>query len=161
MTILRVLKNVCIRGFNLDKNLPIEKNDLSEIATVCQPRFTAPVRWLLMTLAVASLAVGVIAAFIPGLPTTIFVIVAAWAASLSSPRLYCWITEHKLFGPLLSHWKKGEMPRRAKWVVTVLMTLAAGFLVWSHAPLGLWPAMALVCMACVLIWLWFRPEPKD
>ena len=44
----------------------------------------APVRWLLLALAVVCLALAIVGIFLPVLPTVPFVLLAAWAASLSS-----------------------------------------------------------------------------
>ncbi len=45
-------------------------------------------RWAWWLLAYASLALGIIGAFVPGMPTTVFVLVAAWAAARGSERLH-------------------------------------------------------------------------
>ncbi|ENO90692.1 YbaN family protein [Thauera linaloolentis] len=117
-------------------------------------------RWLLLALAVTSLAVGAAGLVIPGLPTTEFVLLAAWAAARSSPQLHAWIAGHRLFGPLLEHWQRGRLPRKAKWAATCTMGLAA-----LAMPLGIShrPSLAigLACMAAVLLWLWLRPEPEE
>jgi len=71
---------------------PVELPDLP-------PPPPAPVRWLLLALALLSLATGIVGIFLPGLPTTVFILIAAWAAARSSPRLHAWLWRHKLFGP--------------------------------------------------------------
>lgn len=118
-----------------------------------------PVRWLLLCFAVLSLVTGIIGIFVPGLPTTVFILMAGWAAARSSPRLHAWLWRHPLFGPMLRDWANGgQVSRRAKWSASILMALAAALLVFSHAPR--WVAIsASLCMACVLAWLWQRPEP--
>ena len=119
----------------------------------------APVRWLLLLGAVLCLALGVVGIFIPGLPTTVFILMAAWAAARSSPRLYEWLWCHPLFGLMLRNWANGGcVNRRAKWSATALMTVSA--IVLLVAAPHLWVAvLANTCMACVLLWLWLRPEP--
>lgn len=122
-------------------------------------RLPAPLRWLLLAFAVLCLALGVVGIFVPGLPTTVFILMAAWAAARSSPRLHKWLWYHPLFGSMLRNWAHGGcVNRRAKWSATILMALCAGVLFFT-AP-HLWvAAMASTCMACVLTWLWLRPEP--
>lgn len=44
-----------------------------------------PVRWLLLAFAVMCLVMGIIGVIVPGLPTTVFILMAAWAAARSSP----------------------------------------------------------------------------
>ncbi len=52
------------------------------------------------------LALGVIGIFVPGLPTTVFILMAGWAAARSSPRFHNWLEGHPLFGPMLRDWRK-------------------------------------------------------
>jgi uncharacterized membrane protein YbaN (DUF454 family) len=117
------------------------------------------VRWLLLAGAVLCLALGVIGIFVPGLPTTVFILMAAWAAARSSPRLHEWLWYHPLFGTMLRNWAHGGcVNRHAKWSATVLMAVCAVilFFVTPHP----WTAvLASACMAGVLCWLWLRPEP--
>lgn len=67
----------------------------------------APLRWLLLAFAVLCLVLGVIGVFVPGLPTTVFILMAAWAAARSSPRLHQWLWFHPLFGGMLRDWAHG------------------------------------------------------
>ena len=118
-----------------------------------------PVRWLLLAFAVLCLVLGLIGVIVPGLPTTVFILMAAWAAARSSPRLYRWLWQHRLFGPLLHNWSQGgRVSRRAKWSATVLMALSSLILLITQTPAWV-TTVALTSMACVLVWLWRRPEP--
>lgn len=117
------------------------------------------VRFLLRALAISSLGLGIAGIFIPGLPTTVFILIAGWAAARSSPVLYAWLWHHRLFGPMLVNWSQGgNVSRRAKYSASAMMALCAVVL-WI-APTPLWVRiLASSCMACVLAWLWGRPEP--
>lgn len=118
-----------------------------------------PVRWLLLAFAVLCLALGIIGIVVPGLPTTVFILMAAWAAARSSPRLYRWLWNHRLFGPLLRNWAQGgKVSRRAKWSAAIVMAISAAILLLL-GPHGWVLGVALASMACVLVWLWRRPEP--
>lgn len=125
------------------------------------PRTTAlpaPARWFLRVLAVLSLALGIVGLFLPVLPTVPFLLLAAWAAELSSPRLLHWLESHPRLGPPITDWRHGGMVRRrAKWTATVVMSasgITTVLLLRAH-----WTAlMAVAVMACVLVWLWLRPE---
>ena len=119
----------------------------------------AVARYLLLVFAVLCLALGVIGIFIPGLPTTVFVLMAAWAAARSSPRFHEWLESHPLFGPMLRDWRKhGAVSRKAKFTATVMMAVCAAILFYTTSRMWLAEAITGV-MALVLMWLWLRPEP--
>jgi uncharacterized membrane protein YbaN (DUF454 family) len=126
-----------------------------------KPRTTplpAAARWCLLALAVLSLILGVVGVFLPVLPTVPFLLLAAWAAGHSSPRLSHWLESHPRLGPPITDWRRGGVvSRRAKWTATVVMSASAIttlLLLRAH-----WAALATVAvMACVLVWLWLRPE---
>lgn len=124
-----------------------------------RPPLPAPLRWLLLVFAVLCLVLAVIGVVVPGMPTTVFVLLAGWAAARSSPRLAAWLENHRLFGPLILDWRHGgRVRRRAKWSATVAMTVCAGVLLWTAQPRWV-AALAIGTMAVVLAWLWCRPEP--
>ncbi|MCR9121325.1 MAG: YbaN family protein [Phyllobacteriaceae bacterium] len=53
----------------------------------------------------AAIGVGAIGAILPVLPTTPFVILAAFAFGKSSPRLQAWLENSATFGPIIADWK--------------------------------------------------------
>lgn len=116
------------------------------------------VRILFGLLAYVSLAIGLVAIVIPGLPTTEFILLAAWAATKSSPRLSAWLENHRLFGPILSNWRNGRIiARRAKLSATASMLLCATLMLvmLDHG----WPIyLAITGMSLGNLWIWSRPE---
>lgn len=134
-------------------------------ASVSSPAITprvaprGPARWLLAAFALLCLLLGLIGVVVPGMPTTVFILLAAWAAARSSPRLHAWLLAHRLFGPMLRDWQAGGwVSRRAKRSATLMMALCALLLPLTPAPL--WAVLfSIGSMACVLVWLWRRPEP--
>ncbi|MGV6398010.1 YbaN family protein [Pseudomonas caspiana] len=128
-----------------------------EIMTSKPPRSRIS-RLLFAALAYVSLGIGLVAIFIPGLPTTEFVLLAAWAATKSSPRLSAWLENHKLFGPILSNWRNGRLvTRSAKISATISMLLCAMLMLYlMHG----WPVYAAIGgMVLGNLWIWSRPEP--
>jgi uncharacterized membrane protein YbaN (DUF454 family) len=119
----------------------------------------AVVRYLLLAFAVVCLVIGVVALFIPGLPTTVFILIAGWAAARSSPRFHDWLMNHRQFGPMLRDWRAhGAVSRRAKILATVMMTGSA--VIFFIVSTRMWIAeLVSAVMAIVLMWLWLRPEP--
>lgn len=115
-------------------------------------------RLLFGLLAYVSLGIGLIAIVVPGLPTTEFILLAAWAATRSSPRLAAWLENHRLFGPILSNWRNGKViQRRAKVSATLsMLTCAIVMLVFLDHH---WPVfLAIAGMALGNAWIWSRPE---
>lgn len=116
-------------------------------------------RILFGILAYVSLAIGIIAIFIPGLPTTEFILLAAWAASKSSPKLSAWLENHRLFGPMLSNWRNGKLiARSAKISATVTMLICAVVMLLTLKH-NWWIYFAVSGMVLVNLWIWSRPEP--
>lgn len=109
-------------------------------------------------LAYVSLGIGLVAIVVPGLPTTEFILLAAWAATKSSPRLSAWLENHRLFGPILFNWRNGKIiARRAKISATVSMLLCAllMLLTLDHG----WPIyLTIAGMSLGNLWIWSRPE---
>ena len=86
-----------------------------------------PLAWLWLTLGCLSVVVGGIGVVVPGLPTTVFFVVAAACFARSNPRFEQWVLDLPSIGPLVRDHRAGlGMPRRAK-VVAVAMILAASF----------------------------------
>lgn len=60
---------------------------------------------------------GVIGIFVPLLPTTPFILLATYFYSKSSKKFHTWLTNHKLFGQLISDWEKyGVISKKSKWI---------------------------------------------
>ena len=123
-----------------------------------RPSSSKLARLLFGLLAYVSLAIGLVAIVVPGLPTTEFILLAAWAATRSSPRLSAWLENHRLFGPILHNWRNGKViQRRAKLSATVSMVICASVMLvfLDHR----WPVfLAIGGMALGNLWIWSRPE---
>ena len=119
----------------------------------------AALRYLLLGFAGLCLAVGVIGIFVPGLPTTVFILMAGWAAARSSPRFSAWLESHRTFGPMLRDWRESRaVSRRSKLSATIMMAACAVILFLTSTRMWLAETITAV-MAIVLLWLWRRPEP--
>jgi uncharacterized membrane protein YbaN (DUF454 family) len=76
--------------------------------------------WCAATLAI----VGIV---VPGLPTTVFVLVASYCFSRSSPRFERWLRGHPRLGPVLRRFaRNGGMPASAKRAALTAMWTAVG-----------------------------------
>ncbi len=63
-------------------------------------------RYLFITGGVVSLALGAVGVFLPLLPTTPFLLLAAFCFLKSSSRLYKWLVSHKVFGKYIINYLK-------------------------------------------------------
>lgn len=116
----------------------------------------------LIALGCLMLLLAVIGALLPVMPTTIFLILAAWFFGRSSPRLEAWMLSHPRFGPVLRNWREqGAMPHRAKWLACG--GIAFGYvLFFLSAHPGLWLAIGVAAlMAGCAVWIVMRPEVKE
>ena len=72
-------------------------------------------RALFATLGVFAVALGIIGVFVPGLPTTEFIIAASYLFARSSPRLEGWLEGNRWFGPVLRRFRETRgMARKTK-----------------------------------------------
>lgn len=102
------------------------------------PSGLARPRWLrgaLLTLGFVCLGIGVVGIVLPGLPGTVFLILAAWCFTRSSPRFEAWLLAHPRLGPPVRQWREGgAIPRRAKWFACLSMATSWLILLATEAP---------------------------
>lgn len=80
-------------------------------------------RYALICLGWLCVGLGVVGIVVPGLPTTPFLLIAAWAFSKSSERFQAWLINHPRFGPYVKDWReRGAIPRKAKFLAVGMMT---------------------------------------
>jgi len=108
-----------------------------------------------------SLGLGIAGIPLPLLPTTPFLLLAAFCFSKSSKRLHSWLINHKTLGPPIRDWNDhGIIPLRAKIMATVMMGAAIGFAYFFEAPDRVIIIQAIV-MIPVALFIWSRPTvPK-
>ena len=106
--------------------------------------------------------IGFIGVFLPLLPTTPFLILAAGCFAHSSPRLENWLLNHAQFGPVLRDWRAtGAIPRKAKALACIGMALGFALFWWSSRPsLPLAAGLAAVMIA-VAAFVLSRPSAAE
>lgn len=104
------------------------------------------VRSVYVVLGLLFLAIGIVGYVVPGLPGTMFLLVAAWLFSMSNPRLYQWMMTNRWFGATLRDYRAGMgIPRRIKVVavsaIVVSVTISVIFSIDAR-----WMQLGLVAL---------------
>lgn len=70
----------------------------------------------------SAVVLGFAGIFLPVLPTTPFLLLAAWCFSRSDPRLNRWLMENRFFGRYLQNYRKGKgIPPSVKFAILVML----------------------------------------
>ena len=113
-----------------------------------------PARWLWFACGWVAVGLGGLGIVVPGLPTTVFFIVAASCFARSSPRFEQWVLDLPKIGPMVRDHREGlGMSRRAKRFAVGTMWLFAGTsaaLAASDAPV-----VAAVIVLAALVGHWY------
>ena len=104
------------------------------------------------------IATGIIGMVLPLLPTTDFVLLAAYCFSKGSRKWELWLLNHRWFGPIVREWRStGSIPLRAKIASSAMLLVAASWGAWMLPSRSAW-LPPLICLL-VAIYLWSRPSP--
>ena len=120
-------------------------------------------RWLLLAFGCANVALGVIGAFVPGLPTTVFLLIALWAFSRSSLRFHAWLWTHPTLGRSVRDWHTHKViPRKAKWLAVLTMTASFVYIAGFVAKDWKLPALMAAILVPVALFIVTRAsEPPE
>lgn len=105
-----------------------------------------------------SLAIGLIGIVVPLLPTTPFLLLAAYCYQRGSEELHQWLLQHPRFGPLVRDWReRGAIPPRAKRNAVIALAIVWG-ISWliGVAPFVL--AIQAAVLAVVAAFILSRPD---
>ncbi|MES2715406.1 MAG: YbaN family protein [Pseudomonadota bacterium] len=109
------------------------------------------------TAGVLALLAGLVGIFLPLLPTTPFVLLAAFCFSRGSARLEAWLLAHPRFGPLIADWRaRRAMPLRAKQLAWAMMAVGSAWAAWVLPPRWAW--LPALCCTAVAVWMWRLPN---
>lgn len=116
-------------------------------------------RWLWLLGGIVFVAVGAIGAVLPLLPTTPFLLVAAYCLARSSPKLHDWLLNHRSFGPLISNWDRyGSIDRRSKRIAIAIIALTPIISILVAVPW--WGLVAQIAvLGVVATFILTRPDP--
>ncbi len=116
-----------------------------------------------MVLGFTAVGLGGVGVVVPGLPTTVFFIVAASCFARSSPRFEQWVLDLPKIGPLVRDHRAGlGMPRRAKILALAMMWVAivASSVALRSRPVGVAIVVALGLIGTAYI-LWRVPTREQ
>lgn len=115
-------------------------------------------RFIWAGLGTLCVALGVIGAFLPLIPTVPFLLLAAFLFSRSSPRLHTWLLSHPIFGPLIEDWNRSGVIRpRAKRLATLSIAAVFGLSLALDVKTTVLIIQAVV-LSGVLVFIWSRPS---
>lgn len=115
-------------------------------------------RAVLFAACLLCLALAIVGLLLPLVPTTPFLLLAAWFAARSSQRLHRWLVHSPGFGPILRDWEeRGAVRRRTKILATVLMVGLISYPVYFLEFALTLKLLAGATVLGVLGFLWTRP----
>lgn len=115
------------------------------------------VLWLLA--GVLALGTGLVGILLPLLPTTPFVLLAAFCFARGCQRCELWMLQHARFGPMLRDWQANHaVPLPAKQLAWAMM-LASALMGWYFLP-GYLRWVPAGCCGVAGLWLWRLPTRR-
>jgi uncharacterized membrane protein YbaN (DUF454 family) len=116
---------------------------------------------LWLTIGFLALALGVTGTVLPLLPTTPFLLLAAYAFARSSPRLQQWLQDHATFGPLINNWQQhGSIDRKSKRLALIVI-LPTPLITWLMG-VPLWLLLTQVALlGLITVFILTRPLPAE
>jgi len=135
-------------------------NSVNTIKVNKQSVLNRIVRTLLFAAGNISLALGVVGIFLPLLPTTPFLLLAAACYVRSSDKFYSWLVAHPVLSKYILAYLNGEgIPRKAKYYtfLTMWVTMTISIVI-----VPLWQVqLLLLCIALMVsTYIWRLPEPS-
>ena len=118
------------------------------------------IKWLWRALGLVFVGFAYIGAITPGVPTTFFALLAAWAFSKSSPELNKWLHEHKLIGKYLTNWEKKRIyPNKGRLMMVVVMCISLASMYFT-VPLRV-VGYAAITFTLICIWAFRYPGSEE
>jgi uncharacterized membrane protein YbaN (DUF454 family) len=104
-----------------------------------------------------SVGLALVGAILPILPTTVFLILAAFLFGRGSPRARAWLVGHRLLGPPILRWEEtGAIPWPAKLGASVAMLASLAISLFLGVPAWVLALQAL-CLAAAAAYVLTRP----
>ena len=117
------------------------------------------VRGFFLVAGVLAFALGIVGIFLPLLPTTPLIIVAAACFARAYRPFHEWLLAHRVFGPMLHEWySHRSLPYRTKLLAIVMMLIGFGGSIIFFVRPAWAQLLAAVCARLLAIWLYRIPS---
>ena len=119
-------------------------------------------RWLMIACGMLALALGILGVFLPLLPTTPFVLLAAFFFSKGSERLHRWLVGHARFGHYIRDWEAEQVvPPIGKYASTLTMVPLVAWAILTRETPWILELMMAATVAGTLWFIWTRPSRRS
>jgi len=122
-------------------------------------------RTLLIISGTVSVGLGILGMFLPLLPTTPFLLLAAYCYARSSPRFYNWLINNRWCGEYIKNYREGKgITRKHKMLAIILLWLTISYSIWV---ISVWWVRLLLLGIAVSVSIHFlrlrtyRPEGEN
>lgn len=114
-----------------------------------------------ITLGFFFLVVGIIGIFLPLLPTTPFLLLAAICFNQGSPKFHSWLLNHKWFGPPIRDWNQNRAIKLQNKILATVMTVGSAYWVLPNEripPVG--KTAYFLTISATMLFVWTRNTSK-
>ena len=118
-------------------------------------------KYLYQALGLLCVGMAYIGFVVPGIPFSIFLVIAAWAFAKSSPKMHKWLYNHPWFGKFLTEWTDHKVfPTKGKYGMVIVMasTLAVTYHITHNMNMLMWTSAFMVGVA---VWAWRYPGSME
>lgn len=115
-------------------------------------------RQCVFTLGVVSAGLGIVGVFLPILPTTPFMLLAAWCFVRSSEKAHQWLYRQPLIGEALRDWDRNKAISRKAKVMAVSMMTVSLIVMWMKVTIVPLKIAVTAILVSVGLFLVSRPE---
>ena len=139
-------RRVCLRDQNISNTF--KKLERSKI-----------IRYIFIILGTISWGLGIIGIFLPLLPTTPFLLFAAFCYARSSKKFYAKLLAHRWFGPYIHQWQEDRsIPLKAKIIAITMIIITIGISIIFFTPLLVVKILLTVVAVSVIVFLIYVPN---
>ena len=116
-------------------------------------------RLILLIIGWSCVGLAFLGIFLPGIPTTPFLIVALWAFAQSSKKFHSWLLNHKKFGPILKNWESDKVvPLKGKILMVIFQIFAV---IMFHFTIQNIYLTILLAIILFIVASWVMTFPSD